>query len=366
VLRKYLLALLLLIVPFQCCEAFDEAGHFYTAYALAETMRPGEAQKEQLLVAFCAQLPDLAEDLDAVRVYWKVIKSSPLAWATWAKNEDTGSDDVRKMVTVQQLLHALTGGSAEAVRGVADANLKKLRSAINGLKGQPRAAALCAFGLGLHFYGDSYAHQHMDDIDKTAAGRRMYPTGRGHAVHLHYPDYVLCSRLSGGLSLLKHCDYIDFDDTKKDPQRGNRTAAWIQLWEHAPDIYDPDAYSDADRAKRLSILSTIDALGKLGTDRNDWSEGQMRIALGDERAAGFNQFFKDQTDIGPRPCQAVLRDAIAKLDALKSYANLACSDVWQQYRASIAPIFEQASKDAREDLHRPYQQIYVDDPLAQQ
>ena len=327
-------------------RAFDEAGHFYTAYALAMTIRPDDVPKDQLLVSFCAQLPDMSADLDAVTVYSRAITSNPLAWLKWATRESTDSDAVRKMVTIQQLLHALTGGDSAAIEAVAKRNVVLLHEALKNSSAASRPAALCALGFGLHFLGDSVAHQRLDD------SHQMYATGRGHAADLHYPDYVLCGALAPSPRLPNHCL---FD--------GPRFLKWKAIWTNAGSTYDPDDVK-IDPAPRQQLFDAVTALGPSAADSNDWNESAMRLALaGKTHVADYSEFIlKQKSD---RPCDAVLAEAIDGKLQLSSFKGLKCATIWSAYWPSINRAFTEAGGSiARADLgHRAFSDIYIANPI---
>jgi hypothetical protein len=172
--------------------AYEVAGHYFTVLLLMKQLLPQQlGEKESSLVAFCAQLPDIAEELDALEVY-KGAASNPIAWAAWGSNNKVWNKSVAQMIGVQQFLHGLTGGNAKDLQAAARELVQELSLNIpwqsGGLPRSGDTSGLCALGFALHLYGDSFAHRRLDDPDT------MYSTGRGHAGDGHKPDRPLSSR----------------------------------------------------------------------------------------------------------------------------------------------------------------------------
>ena len=155
--------------------------HYYTVRLAFGAREGGE------VAALCAQLADEAPELSAIAVYRRLMKH-PLDYAAWTLRGAGPDATVGRMVTIQQLLHGLTGGSPEAVRAIAIDAVKSLGAAARAEQDpQKRADAQCALGFALHLYGDSFAHTR---IKNTA---RMYGTGLGHFFDATTPDHPLSS-----------------------------------------------------------------------------------------------------------------------------------------------------------------------------
>lgn len=168
--------------------AYNETGHYYTVAAVMHHLIPKLSAERASFVAFCAQLPDIANELDATKVYRSMAGRHPLAFVGWATRGKSWDESVGRMVAVQQLLHGLTGGKAPAMQGVAERIVGTLANVVQQAPSRGDAqesTALCALGLALHLYGDAFAHRRLDDRQV------MYPTGRGHAADIHRPDYIL-------------------------------------------------------------------------------------------------------------------------------------------------------------------------------
>src|SRR2546422_6337484 len=111
-------------------HAYDEDGHFYTAAALQFQRRPrplGSSRDQAVLMAFCAQLPDLANDFDTATLritlggWW-----APVQNVTWGSFSQCWGSDVQHMVTVHHYLHGLTSTKAEPVTNAAMDTLRSL------------------------------------------------------------------------------------------------------------------------------------------------------------------------------------------------------------------------------------------------
>lgn len=175
------------------------AGHYYTAYFIM--LAAGVANATAHEMAFYAQMPDEVVELDAVQAgigvgfsttmnvasTFGLLRSirNPQAPPSFAEAVDAFEHGT----IIQEGLHCLTGRSASAETADREAQL--------------RAAKLGSFefGLGIHPYGDSFAHRRLDDPS------RMYNFPAGHGVeafrfrpkkpdHIHkrpdlYRDYGL-------------------------------------------------------------------------------------------------------------------------------------------------------------------------------
>jgi hypothetical protein len=334
--------------------AYQEAGHYYTVALLASRLIPQLSDPDAHVIAFCAQLPDQSADLDAVVVYQSAIKHSTFAWLSWAFSSSANSLEVRRMITVQQLLHGLTGGSATAVRNVAEKTLRTLRRQITSPESGDanRAASLCALGFAMHLYGDSYAHQIMgspgeDDPDK------VYSTGMGHARDLHYPDLPICAAYSTTPRFLKHCDTGD----------KGRFLRWHQGLAHAAEPLGADGAGGTIPADlESSVARQVLAHAADGTDQNYWSESQMESTLaslvGDAHPEeGF--FARHPSN---EPCEQVLQAAL-QAHLLPPTTAFHCKQAWDLF-AAVALSHYASTPNSRE--HAPFDPatVYLN-PLLQ-
>jgi hypothetical protein len=175
--------------------AYEESGHFYTVAATLSGLTPKPMPPSALrIVEFCSYLPDEAEELNAVTVYYTMANPyhfpyGGLLWGvlragTWSYGSNQIS--IRRMVMVQQQLHSLTGAPSSASTDFALELVHGLAGSIGPLRSEEDVAAnkdkLCAVGFGLHLLGDSYAHRQLSNP------AIMYGTGLGHAADNSYPD----------------------------------------------------------------------------------------------------------------------------------------------------------------------------------
>jgi hypothetical protein len=169
-------ALVLALALAPAASAYHREEHYSTVLAAR-----GDAT-----IAVCAQLPDEAEELSAVQLYRRLM-NHPSDFLRWALHEEGPADRVGRVVTIQQLLHGLTGGSSEGVRTVAEATIRDIQAYVKSSKPDVRPDALCALGFALHLYGDSFSHRRLRRPEA------MYPTGLGHFLDGTRPDLPLFS-----------------------------------------------------------------------------------------------------------------------------------------------------------------------------
>jgi hypothetical protein len=182
---------------------YNDTVHFFTTATIMGYISPSVTDQQMRVVAFCAQLPDETLKLDAMKQYQNLRSTAGFAtYLKWAR-ADFGSDamseviaaspPVREMITVQQLLHGLNGGSGIVTLTTADAILDELADRVEwGTDAPGKFADLCSVGLAVHLLGDAIAHRRLGSGDIEAVGE-MYPTGWGHASDLKRPDRILTS-----------------------------------------------------------------------------------------------------------------------------------------------------------------------------
>ena len=182
--------------------AFNDPGHLQSVRLVIEGLGEPKDPAEKKLMAACAQLPDLSQELDAAKTYYEALSTSWFDWARWGTSDRLNNAALQRMFAVQQLVHGLTGGDPMALRTAALGTLRGLlqqsRAQAPG-PGPGRLEALCAVGLSLHLWGDAFAHTEVlwdgdDQASFLKAKPKMYPTGRGHGLSDgHFPDDMLCS-----------------------------------------------------------------------------------------------------------------------------------------------------------------------------
>lgn len=166
-------------------SAYQREEHYYTTSLALAVSRPGGHDP---VAAMCAQLADEAPELNPVEAYRRIMRR-PFAYASWSMRSRGADEPVGHMITVQQALHGLTGGSSEAAHKIAVTVLhaRLAAAASAGPDDAAKADASCALGFALHFYGDSFAHRRIYNP------KRMYPTGLGHLFDGVTPDLPLYS-----------------------------------------------------------------------------------------------------------------------------------------------------------------------------
>lgn len=358
---KYLLEIccvsscLCLAVP---ALAYQQGGHLMTANIVMHGVLDAQSGGSQLndreatLVALCTQLPDQSVDLDAIKVYARVATNgstnwldiSPSAWWKWGKDNDVSSDWTRRMVTVQQLLHGLTGGRSQAVRGIARRALESLSAdAGKALPGPRQDAAFCAMGFAMHLYGDSFAHSMMTDPDT------MYPTGQGHAKDKTYPDMPLYNGLQ-------------------------RFGMWEGYWSGVAQyimtrgpggVLPPDLVTriDAEVKDQCGNQSAVSRLRHYFTFDDNEACFQSSLALAETSSKPMADFFSKHDS--EEPCETVLPLAMNALSLKGNGPRFTCLDAWKDFYAVVEPLFaDPQNSAARETLAGVnFDQVYVADPL---
>jgi len=127
--------------------------------------------------------------------------------------------------------------------------------------------------IALHLYGDASAHREMgelgDDPDK------VYPTGRGHAVHAHYPDWPLCGQLKRkSVVYLLQEPATPFSTSVSGD--GRNTGGRPRI---------PGAWRALDQNAHDSIVAKVFVLSATATDSNDWGEAGMADVLVEQAQA---------------------------------------------------------------------------------
>lgn len=350
----------------RAAAAYQQAGHLYTVNLVVHKVAPAIALPEAdiRVITFCAQLPDQSSDLDAISVYSPLQTNSMLGWVEWLFGDDMGSDGTRRMITIQQLVHGLTGGKAGALQELARDDLKQFAAQAFVPGGQDHIAKLCALGFAFHLYGDSFAHDMM--IGNGNDPTLMYPTGRGHLADNVYPDLPLCSRLLPGRHPIAHCDT---------PPDG-RFGAWANYWAQAAGFIIPGG--SVPQAVHDQIVAEIYALKdppkdphpsaaceKVATDLNNWKEACMEqhLAADDHDADKIEAFFSARKV--EHPCRDVVAAAQAQQllpGAAEGYTGDLCKLAWGYYYATAEPALL-AKPDARGADFSFKPQVYLPDLL---
>ena len=193
--------------PFACRRAADPgrphpwgmAGHYYTSYLvmLAAGADPADAA---LMAQYC-QLPDEVADLDATELGTQYAKwflgdrAGSLAEEYGYSEMLRGAYDLDSRNRINRLMAESRRQRRQQNQAVWEATMV-VQAGLHALTGAPaeaetayRAGVLHAaafpsltFGVGLHAYGDSFAHRTLAD------GGSMYAGPRGHLFDWHAPD----------------------------------------------------------------------------------------------------------------------------------------------------------------------------------
>lgn len=369
---KLFMLLPLLFGTMEYANAFNPSGHFESVGFIVDAPL-GDMQLvggEKYVVAGCAQLPDMNQQMDAVKTYVTAMHESLTDWIRWGASDRLGNIRLQQMFAVQQLVHGLTGGNSAAMRLVSLTTLAKLKAQISSgpNNGPQRVTNLCALGLGIHLWGDTFAHTHVtwgQDATKNQA-LTMYPTGRGHGLaEGHLPDDILCSYYSkDGPSGDINCH----EGWQNSPHR--RFELWMDYWSKLgtalnqtdmasfdidatvpSSVYTPDKLKAIETS--ISTLYAKNGYGHLTPDGFDLVLRQgiqgilqpdpakrlkdamapFRAEIGELDKVGF---------MGDYPsCDAIL-DMLLGLQEVKklSEGSVNCAAVWLQYYPSAIESFK--------------------------
>ena len=198
---RYLIGALLVLAS-TAAVAYLPGGHYYSIVDLAARasrlpVTQREADPYWNLVAYCAELPDLSEELDATTQREHVLFSHQLGeMGSWAWTGRCNTPVSKHMATAQYYLHGLTGQNKATVRAAAKQLFLNLDERLHqaDLSSTDRTVLACASGLALHLYGDSFAHSMFPNDDNTI----LYRTGIGHGKYLAAPDYMAQTEHASG------------------------------------------------------------------------------------------------------------------------------------------------------------------------
>jgi hypothetical protein len=295
--------------------------HYFTVRLVYGAREGGE------VAALCGQLADEAPELNAIEVYRRLIKH-PFDYADWTLRDRGPDATVGRVVTVQQMLHGLTGGSPDAVRAVARAATRTLVAGLRGEKDpQKRADAQCAIGFALHLYGDSFSHTRIKNPAK------MYGTGIGHFYDSATPDQPLSSPA--------------------------RFEMWRRYLATAPELLFPDF-----KAAFEPVFAAASVFLPTAHSRNGFAHAELLAAERGALKVGGVDAIPLEHNIAGLPCQTIA-DAAAK--GLPRAPN--CEAAWTLYRDAATRAFDDYDADpahaaapSRGTVKRPF---YTGSPFAQ-
>ena len=155
-------------------RAYSEAGHYYTVYYIL--LAAGAQTSDAAKMAFYCQMPDQVIEFDALNAgydyFYRARDNTGNALQFgWPRVDILKMDDrivpgasFERDIDIAKGLHCLTGGQSAPETSYRADNLIKLGFGTVG------------FGIGLHSYGDSFAHRQIND------DFYLYEAPLGHAV----------------------------------------------------------------------------------------------------------------------------------------------------------------------------------------
>ena len=118
--------------------AYQRDEHYLTTRLVLGAREGGD------VAALCSQLADEAPELNASAVYQRLMEH-PFAYASWTMRGTGPEDTVGRVVTIQQMLHGLTGGHPEALRAIATGAARDLWKTARAEKDAQKRADLIAY-----------------------------------------------------------------------------------------------------------------------------------------------------------------------------------------------------------------------------
>jgi len=183
---------LLALAASACVLAYEIGGHHFALVSiyLDKLVPPPARNHATYLELFCAELPDLAMELDAVTQRQHVFNSNEWQWAMFGR---CSGPVTKHMFATQYYLHGLTGDMKKPKGLKTNERLREaVRAMVQRIDGEVASAApadklvrVCARGFVAHLLGDSFAHTQL------YAPSTRYAPGTGHWKHNHDPDYLL-------------------------------------------------------------------------------------------------------------------------------------------------------------------------------
>lgn len=299
--------------------AYVRDEHYYTTRLSVDRRDGGD------IAAVCAQLVDEAPELGAVDTYRRMMRS-PGAYAAWSLSGRGPERVVGTMVSTQQLLHGLTGGSPEAVRAVAAGLARELFEKARAEKDpELKADDLCAVGFALHLYGDSYSHTRIHNP------ARLYGTGIGHFFDATRPDLPLLSPARFGL--------------------------WVDYLTSAPEVIP-----EASGVSLEKMFDDAEKALKTARSRNGWALKELwalEHAAVESRGLSCAPLPRNRAGL---PCREVLAAATKGLPHPPT-----CEGAWEAYRAAAVKAFEAWDADpahASSPTRKPVRPLTAVSPFA--
>src|SRR5262245_28238809 len=159
---------LLALAASACVLAYEIGGHHFALVSIyLATLNPPPARNHaSYLELFCAELPDLAMELDAVTQRQHVFNSGEWQWGALGR---CSGPVTKHMFATQYYLHGLTGDMKKPKNLKTNDLLRQaVRTMVTRIDGEMANAApagklvrVCARGFVAHLLGDSFAHTQL-------------------------------------------------------------------------------------------------------------------------------------------------------------------------------------------------------------
>ena len=298
-------------------QAYNEGGHYYTLLALFDShakATPENRLREMKLQALCSELPDMAQEFDAISQRIRVLQSlKDNLWGLLGQCQTTVSSH---MVASQYYLHALSGAPADRIRSAAGAIIKAIDddlARLGATQSQERRNLICARGLAAHLYGDAFAHVRLSSekpsIFSSTIKTEMYKTGLAHARDGRAPDYLY----GHNIDIDKWPQWVK--DAATNIAAGSDPAQ--TLYSHQP---CQDKIATCEEPARLRLQKLVTMRDKLMVP-----DMQQRIASGSTGIGGMERATK---------CNDVLNSVYPDANDRPQ-----CDIAWKNYLERAIPIF---------------------------
>lgn len=298
-------------------NAYNYPVHFYTTSLVAQKLGLDHSNKEWQLLSLCTHLPDESGELTAINARLRLGFINHISWGIFSKRN---SEATRRMITIQQLLHGLTGGEAQEMQEAVEEIVSELWSSVtrtgndNSEIASPteRAEKICALGFGLHLLGDSFAHRRLNSNKD-----RMYATGLGHAGDGTQPDALLRDTNSPEYGIEYWREHITI--IMRISNSGDLDADLMQIYEKIESIEKGDGIKMRKKARTI-IKDAMDS---------------------STIAKGLNFHARS-----PKPCQTHL-NSLCKTGFGANGLPLSCKNIWEYFKSVAAPVFIKRGESLR-------------------
>ena len=315
--RRFALALMALATSV-CVLAYEIGGHHFALLSiyLDKMTPPPQRDSASYLELFCAELPDLAMELDAVTQRQHVFNSNEWQWGLLGR---CSGPTTRHMFTTHYYLHGLTGdmkkpksqNTDEQLRGAVRLMVQRIDADL----ATDRLVRVCARGFAAHLLGDSFAHEQLH-----SPGTRYAP-GTGHWKDNHDPDYLLTREL-----LQTQSGYAD------------------EWFNDAASILRDDKPPESLRDQANKVLS-----GQRELLDYDYGEGKLTAALIASAPVGWQAFDPELQKWRPSGMKGVFLQDKCDAQLAKAFARAEdrplCAATWSYYLQRAVEAFEEHNID---------------------